>query len=188
MTGKSFAEIPIATLCISDRRIFASSTSNMHDAINRRRLDMATNELQIENWTEMNRTNRSSILRDARRSRSGQLALYGAAGAVGTACHFAVLLVTVHVLGPVLASTLGAILGCIVNYVLSRQLVFASTTSYARSFPRFVSVAILGIAVNAAIMAAFVDTLPLLLSQALATSTVLLLGYTLNNRWTFDEC
>ena len=136
----------------------------------------------------MNLMHGTSILRDARRSGPGQLMLYGAAGAIGTACHFAVLFVMAHVVGPVLASTLGAILGCIVNFVLSRQLVFASTASCGRSFPRFVSVAILGIAANAAIIAAFVDLLPLVLNQALASGTVLLLGYTLNNRWTFNEC
>ena len=136
----------------------------------------------------MNRTHVSSILRDARRSRLGQLTLYGAAGAIGTAFHFAVLFATVHVLGPVLASTLGAVLGCVVNYVLSRQLVFASSASCARSFPRFVGVAILGIAVNAAVIAAFVETLPLVLNQAFASGTVLVLGYALNNRWTFNDC
>jgi len=136
----------------------------------------------------MSHTHGTSIIGGARRSSLGQLMLYGAAGAIGTACHFVVLFVTVHLIGPVLASTLGAVIGCIVNYALARQLVFASTDSYTRTFPRFASVAILGIAVNASIIMAFVDTLPLVLNQALASATVLLVGYALNNRWTFNEC
>ena len=113
--------------------------------------------------------------------------MYGGAGAVGTAAHFMVLFATLHLLGPVAASTLGAIVGCVINYFLARQYVFASTTSCARSLPRFASVAIVGIAINAMIINAFVGVLPIALSQVVASGTVLLLGYTLNKRWTFDE-
>ena len=115
------------------------------------------------------------------------LVLYGGAGAVGTAAHFMVLFATLRLLGPVAASTLGAIVGCIINFFLARQYVFASTTSCARSLPRFASVAIFGIAINAMIINAFVGILPIALSQVVASGTVLLLGYTLNKRWTFDE-
>ena len=113
--------------------------------------------------------------------------MYGGAGAIGTAAHFMVLFATLRLLGPVAASTLGAIVGCIINYFLARQYVFASTTSCARSLPRFASVAIVGIAINAMIINAFVGVLPIALSQVVASGTVLLLGYTLNKRWTFDE-
>ena len=90
-------------------------------------------------------------------------------------------------LGPVLASTLGAIVGCIVNYNLARQFVFSSTLAIGYSFSRFVAVAIFGIAVNALVIMTFVEVLLLALNQALATGTVLLLGYTLNKRWTFYD-
>ncbi len=113
--------------------------------------------------------------------------MYGGAGAVGTAAHFMVLFATLRLVGPVAASTLGAIVGCIINYFLAHQYVFASTTSCARSLPRFASVAIFGIAINAMIINAFVGVLPIALSQVVASGTVLLLGYTLNKRWTFDE-
>jgi len=113
--------------------------------------------------------------------------LYGGAGTVGTAFHFGVLFAALSLMGPVLASTLGAIVGCIVNYILARQFVFASTESYRQSFPRFVTVAVVGIAVNAAVIKAFVGVLPIVINQAIASGTVLLLGYSLNRCWTFND-
>ena len=115
------------------------------------------------------------------------LVLYGGAGAIGTAVHFAVLFAALPLAGPVIASTAGAILGCLVNFALSRDLVFASRAPYRRSLPRFVCVATLGVVVNALLMAALAGVLAVVLSQAIASITVLLLGYTLNSRWTFDE-
>jgi len=112
---------------------------------------------------------------------------YSGAGVIGTAIHFLVLFAALDYVGPVAASTMGAFVGCIINYSLSRQFVFASTTSCAHSLPRFVSVALLGIAVNAVIIKAFVGVLPIALNQAIASGTVLLLGYALNKKWTFNE-
>jgi putative flippase GtrA len=90
-------------------------------------------------------------------------------------------------MAPVLASTLGAIAGCIINYFLARQFVFASTGSCRRSFPRFVTVALIGIALNAIVINTFVDILPIALNQAVASGLVLLLGYSLNRIWTFND-
>jgi len=118
---------------------------------------------------------------------SRYLLLYAGVGAIGTAVHFIVLFATLIFVGPVLASTLGAIAGCIVNYYLSRQYVFTSSSSFKTSFPRFVTVALFGITVNAAIISAFVDVLPIAINQAIASGIVLLLGYSLNKIWTFDE-
>lgn len=126
------------------------------------------------------------VARD-RLSASKSLLLYSGAGAVGTAAHFVVLFATLRLLGPVAASTLGAIVGCMINYFLARQFVFASTESCKRSFPRFVTVAFIGIAVNAAVINAFVGVLPIADNQAVASVLVLLLGYSLNRTWTFNE-
>jgi putative flippase GtrA len=115
------------------------------------------------------------------------LLLYGGAGAVGTAAHFMILFAALQWMAPVLASTLGAIAGCIINYFLARQFVFASTGSCRRSFPRFVTVALIGIALNAIVINTFVDILPIALNQAVASGLVLLLGYSLNRIWTFND-
>jgi len=118
---------------------------------------------------------------------SRSLLLYAGVGIIGTAVHFAVLFITLNLLGPVAASTLGAIVGGIVNYYLARQFVFASSEAFRRSFPRFVTVAFFGIVVNAIVIKTFVGVLPIAINQAIASGTVLLLGYTLNKLWTFNE-
>ena len=116
------------------------------------------------------------------------LLTYVAAGAVGTAVHFTVLFMTLNSTGPVPASTLGAIAGCIVNYFLARNFVFGSSVPCNRSFPRFITVATFGIVVNATVIKTFVGVLPIAVNQVVASGVVLLLGYSLNKMWTFNDC
>lgn len=113
--------------------------------------------------------------------------LYASVGAVGTAVHFALLFATLHILGAVLASTLGAIFGLIVNYQLARHFVFTHSKPRRGAFARFVAVAIFGLGVNAAIINTLLDVLPIALNQLVASATVLLLGFTLNKHWTFND-
>ena len=134
----------------------------------------------------MQETRNSSTTYGHLLAESKTLTIYGGAGAIGTAVHFTVLFATLGLAGPVLASTLGAIAGCVVNYFLARQFVFESREPCKSSFPRFVTVAICGIAVNAVVIKAFVGVLPIAINQAIASAIVLLLGYSLNKRWTFD--
>ncbi len=118
---------------------------------------------------------------------SKSLLLYGGAGAVGTAVHFAVLFATLNFVGPVPASTLGAIAGCIVNYFLARHVVFSLSKPRNGAFARFVTVAVFGIAVNAVVITTLLGVLPIVLNQAVASAMVLLLGYSLNKWWTFND-
>ena len=91
----------------------------------------------------------------------GSLFLYGLAGVTGTSVHFAVLFAAVGFTAPVVASTLGAVAGCIVNYFLVRRFVFMSAAPGHFAFPRFVTVAAIGLTVNAAIIQTFVFNLEL---------------------------
>lgn len=120
-------------------------------------------------------------------TRPESLIRYGLAGATGTSAHFAVLFATISIATPIIASTLGAIVGCIVNYYLARQFVFASTVPGNRALPRFVGVAAFGVAVNAAIIQTFVNFLPVGISQIIASATVFIVGFILNKLWTFNE-
>ena len=113
--------------------------------------------------------------------------MYAGAGSIGTAAHFVVLLATHRNVGPVAASTIGAVVGCVINYLLAREIVFRSNAPYEGSFPRFAAVAIAGIAVNALVISMLVQFIPVTVSQMIATSAVLLLGYTANKNWTFNE-
>jgi len=118
---------------------------------------------------------------------SKRLLTYSAAGAIGTVVHFAVLFATIRFAEPILASTLGAIAGCLVNYFLARHYVFSSSAPCSHSLPRFVAVATFGIALNAVVIMTFVEVLPIAINQAVASGTVLLMGYTLNKAWTFND-
>jgi len=113
--------------------------------------------------------------------------VYSGAGLIGTAMHFVVLFIALSYIGPVLASSLGAIVGCLVNYSLARNFVFFSTTSFNRSFPRFAAVALLGIGINALVINALVGSFHVLVSQVIASSAVLAFGYAANKRWTFND-
>lgn len=116
------------------------------------------------------------------------LLLYGATGVIGTAVHFLVLFAALGIAAPVLASTLGAVAGCVVNYFLARHYVFGSTGASYRSFPRFVAVAMIGIMINGTIIQTFINTLPLAVNQLIASSTVLFTGFLMNKWWTFNGC
>ena len=115
------------------------------------------------------------------------LVVYAGAGSLGTAAHFAALYAAFAVMGAVVASTLGAIIGCLVNFSLSRHIVFRDRQPLGRTLPRFVAVAISAVALNAAVLNALITSLPLFLSQVLSTMVVFLFTFVLNNGWTFSE-
>lgn len=113
---------------------------------------------------------------------------YSGVGIIGTATHFLCMIVLVewgHT-SPVLATSVGATVGAIVNYVLNHQFTFSSSRSHQVAFPRFAAIAILGI-----ILAALIVKLGVLiglhyvLSQIVASICILLLGFLLNKYWTF---
>ena len=114
---------------------------------------------------------------------------YSLVGAIGTVAHYALLVVLVQAGGvsPVPASTLGAIVGAIVNYVLNHRYTFASRRRHRESLPRFMAIAAAGTAVNAALLAVLVNSLGVyyLAAQVVATLAVLALTYLANRAWTF---
>jgi len=118
-----------------------------------------------------------------------RLLRYALVGAVGTAAHYALLIVLVQAAGlvPVLATTVGAVVGAIVNYILNYRLTFASRRAHRHALPRFAAVALLGTAVNAALFAIVHDGLGLhyLVAQVAATLLVLGITYLANRAWTF---
>ena len=85
-----------------------------------------------------------------------QFVRYAGAGAIGTAAHYALLIGLVQLahMGAVAASTAGAVTGALVNYALNHRYTFASARRHRDAMPRFLLVAILGIALNALVMVA----------------------------------
>ena len=114
---------------------------------------------------------------------------FTAVGAVGTAAHFATLLFLVQQLkmNPVWSSVIGSMVGALINYMLSYRFVFRSRKRHVQALSQFFTVVGVGLLLNAGIMALAVQKLGLhyLLSQVLATGTVLLWNFAGNRFWTF---
>lgn len=119
-----------------------------------------------------------------------QFLKFAAGGAIGTACHYAVLLLWVEVFGgPVLAGTLaGFCTGALVNYLIARRFVFVSQRPHAATLPRFATVAALGAAINTGMVALLYGAgVHYLVAQVVATAAVLLGNFVANRHWTFPD-
>jgi len=116
-------------------------------------------------------------------------ARYAMVGAIGTLAHYVALtgLVEIGDMRASLATTLGAVVGATVNYILNYHFTFASQRAHARTFPRFITVAVLGMLVSGLGLWLGSDVLGLyyLGVQVACTVAVLVIGYALNRAWTF---
>ncbi len=112
---------------------------------------------------------------------------YGAAGAMGTAAHYVLLFLLLGALGAVVASTIGAAIGALVNFLLARHWVFADRRELRFALPKFAVVAAVSLGVNAAILSLMILSLPVFSAQLVATGCAFLTGYVLNDAWTFYE-
>lgn len=112
-------------------------------------------------------------------------------GAIATAIHYVVLIVGVQFLdlAPVAASSIGFGFSAFVNYSLNRRITFHSKKAHPDALPKFLAVALVGLALNAVLLAAATEILGLnyLLAQALVTALVLIWNYSINAAWTFAE-
>lgn len=117
--------------------------------------------------------------------------IYAAAGAVGTACQYALLILLVQsgMAAPVPASAAGALVGAIVNYGLNYWVTFKSQAGHLQTASRFGLIAVAGIALNTGLMHLLTVPLALnyLLAQVLSSAAVLVLTYSANALWTFGS-
>ncbi|MBS0172538.1 MAG: GtrA family protein [Nitrospira sp.] len=111
-------------------------------------------------------------------------------GGFATALQYVILISLVQGWGvdAVAASTAGFLVSAIFNYVLNRRFTFISEVAHARAFPRFIAVAVGGLAINAAVVWLLVDTAGLhyLLAQVIATLIALVWNFVCNRIWTFS--
>jgi putative flippase GtrA len=123
------------------------------------------------------------------RSGAIQFIDFAAVGAVGTAAHFAVLIMLVQSAGwpPAIATTAGFLVGAAVNYGLNYHLTFQSHARHAVALPRFLAIALASMLLNVAIVWLLVhwQTLHYLLGQVVATSVVLVVNFVANRALTF---
>lgn len=117
---------------------------------------------------------------------------YVGAGAIGTLSHLVALAVAVELAGlsPTLGTGLGAVFGAGVNYALNYHFTFVSTAAHVRTLPRYLGVAVFGMAVSMGVVRHLTmrfGTAHYLEAQLVATGLVLVLGFLLNRAWTFGS-
>ena len=114
--------------------------------------------------------------------------VYAAVGGLGTAAHYAVLLLLVGAgwLSPAPASVCGALVGALVNFVLNARITFRAAME-GRAARRFFLTAGVGALINGLAMSVLVDHagLDFRLAQVIVTLGVLVLTYLVNSAWTF---
>ena len=120
-----------------------------------------------------------------------RLTAFGLVGLIGTGAHYLVLIMLVERAGidPVTATSVGFVVGALVNYALNRRYTFQSTKLHLDAGPKFFTIAtITGIA-NSLLVYGGVDLVGAnyLLVQISATSIVFLANFALNSLWTFRE-
>ncbi len=118
-----------------------------------------------------------------------QALAYAGAGIVGTAVHYVVLASLLRGFMPhvVAASSIGAVMGGLVNYWLAHRNVFHSQVPHQVALPRFATVATFGIAINATVLVICAPTLGTIGGQFAASLAVLASGFSLNRIWSFRD-
>ena len=118
-----------------------------------------------------------------------RLVAFAGIGVLGTGLHFAVLVSAVRGagIGPVPASCGGALAGALLNYGLNHRFNYRSQRAHRQALPRFLLIATVAFALNAALMALGTGVLGLnyLLAQGLTSALVLGWTFSANHRWSF---
>lgn len=116
---------------------------------------------------------------------------FAGVGAIGTLAHYVLLVMLVEMLrtNEVAASTAGATLGALVNYLLNRRYTFRSEKRHSEALTKFLIIAALGLTLNSLLMLIFVEILNIyyLLAQVLSTGLVLVWNFLGNRFWTFRD-
>ncbi len=122
---------------------------------------------------------------------SQQFFIFSGIGAIGTAGHYATLILLVQFIktDPVFATTIGFVVGALINYVLNYRITFNSNKRHRETLTKFFSVASLGAVINGSIMTAGINMFNIhyLIIQVIATCFVLILNFIANKYWTFAD-
>lgn len=116
---------------------------------------------------------------------------FAVVGIIGTVAHYVLLVMLVEMLAvnAVVASTAGATLGALVNYLLNRRYTFRSEKRHGEALTKFLIIAASGLALNSSFMLLFVEILGVyyLLAQVVSTGLVLVWNFVGNRFWTFSD-
>ncbi|MDO8414246.1 MAG: GtrA family protein [Gallionellaceae bacterium] len=110
---------------------------------------------------------------------------FATVGAIGTSVHYVILwgLVTAGT-AVLLATTVGAIGGALVNYILNYRYTFNSDLAHRSALVKFFTVALIGLLLNT-VMMALLTQMHYFIAQIITTFFVLLWNYIGNLLWTF---
>lgn len=118
-----------------------------------------------------------------------RLMLYACVGGLGTAAHYAVLICLVEFFGweELHSTSLGFVIGAIVNYTLNYYITFKSDRSHFGTMVRFAAIAFLGFLLNGFLFYHLTGSLQIhyLPAQVVSTLGVMLVTYQLNRNWTY---
>lgn len=108
-------------------------------------------------------------------------------GGMATALQFVLLVAFVELGGmrAVVASALSFSISAVFNYILNYRLTFESSRRHMSAFPRFVAVAMIGLAINVLVFAVFNMFIFYVVAQMFATGAAMLSNYFLHKKWTF---
>lgn len=111
-------------------------------------------------------------------------------GAIGTALHYAILILLVAVLDcdPAIGAMAGATCGAAFNYWLNHRFTFHSERPHREALPRFFLMAGIGILLNGFIVKVLtMATVNYLASQVGATLIILVMNFFLSKLWIFRQ-
>jgi putative flippase GtrA len=118
-----------------------------------------------------------------------QMVRFAAVGGLATALHYLILIALVEGAGldASLASACGYALSTLVNYALNRRLTFRSRRSHSSALPRFLWLAVVGLAINTAAVWLLAQVLGLhyLVAQVAATALTLCWNFLAARHWAF---
>ncbi len=121
----------------------------------------------------------------------GKFLRFALVGSFATVLHYAILLVLVEgfALAEVLASSIGFAVSSGFNYALNYRYTFQSTQQHRATYSKFILVALAGLTLNGAVLAAAMHYLEVhyLWAQLGATGIVLLWNFAGNHLWSFRE-
>lgn len=133
----------------------------------------------------------SPARKDRRGSSLRAFVVFGLVGVFGTACQYFVLWALVHwtALDVVAASTIGAVVGAVVNFFLNHHATFDAQASVGRTGPRFVVLVAISLIANALLVHLVITAwhAHYLVAQGIATGIVFLVNYRLCSLWVFTD-
>jgi len=120
-----------------------------------------------------------------------QFVKFAGVGVIGTLSHYTVLVLLVQLLDVeiVLSSSIGAIVGAMVNYSLNYRFTFSSNKRHKDTLWKFFAIAGVGFLLNALMMFLLADILKIfyLIAQIISTASILVWNFLGNRFWTFHE-